>query len=64
MRSPDGRDVRQPQTFQLPHIPIYVVDLVRDAYRYFEDLNAHLDRALSHIAIPSALKEDSSGWVA
>jgi hypothetical protein len=32
-----------------------VVDLFRDAFRYFEGLDAHPERALCHIASPFAI---------
>ncbi len=34
-----------------------VVDLFRDAKRFFADLDAHPDRALRHIGSPFAIKE-------
>lgn len=39
-------------------------DLYRDAYRHFEDLDKHPERALRHIGSPFATQEDSSCLVA
>jgi hypothetical protein len=37
-----------------------VVDLFRDAFRYFEDLDRHPERALRHVGSPRAIKETES----
>jgi transposase len=41
-----------------------VVNLFRDAYRYFEDLDAHPERALRHIGGPFAIATDSQCQIA
>jgi hypothetical protein len=33
-----------------------IVDLFRDAFRYFEDLDAHPERALRHLGSPFATR--------
>jgi DDE superfamily endonuclease len=41
-----------------------VVDLYRDAFQYFEDLDRHPERALQHIGSPFAIQEESECLVA
>jgi hypothetical protein len=36
-----------------------VVDRFRDAFRYFDDLDAHPERALRHIASPFAISDET-----